>query len=214
MKNVVRTSLITTIIVTLILFAWVAWLEWHLPVSMSAPDRIQYSKLHVELFKAILVGFSVALIGILIPVILSEARLDFQRLKDSRSAYSDAKTGFDYLALRLCTLRLKDAALLIQSVHVKKHMAELYDELDQHLKKRGIRKNAKQWGDFLYKYLYELRHLLEQHAASWDSLTPETRLALLRSALPEWELGELEEGALDAPPKPRLMDAGATTPSL
>src|ERR1700733_12102147 len=78
---------------------------------------------------------------------LCRDRYSFERLRDSRTAYSEAKTGIDYLPLRLCTLDLKAAAAFVQRAHVRKHEAELYPELKLHLKKRGIDKTPEQWGD-------------------------------------------------------------------
>lgn len=146
-------------------------------------DRIEYYKLYVDLAKAVFVGFGAALLGILIPAIFAEARFSFERLKESRTAYSEAKTSVDYLPLRICTLDLKGAAALVQRAHVRKHEAELYRELGVHLKRRGITLTPEQWGDALYDRLFTVRMLLELHAADWDSLTAANRLALVRDVL-------------------------------
>jgi hypothetical protein len=149
------------------------------PVS----DRIQYYQLHADLAKAVLVGFGAALLGILIPAVFAEARFSFERLRDSRSAYSEAKTSVDYLPLRLCTLDLKAAAALVQRAHVRKHEAELYPELGLHLKGRGITQTPDQWGDAPYDRLFIVRTLLEDNASDWDSLSPSARLKLSRTVL-------------------------------
>ena len=151
-----------------------------LPVS----DRIEYYKLYVDLSKAVLVGFSAALLGILIPAVLAETRHSFERLRDSRTAYSEAKTSVDYLPLRICTLDLRAAGALVQRAHVRKHEAELYSELRQHLRRRGILLSPDQWGDELYNRLFAIRSVLEAHAADWDKLTTVERLAALRAKVP------------------------------
>ena len=163
------------------------------PVS----DRIQFYRLYADLAKAVLVGFGAALLGILIPAVFAEARFGFERLKDSRTAYSEAKTSIEYLPLRLCTLDLKAAAALVQRAHVRKHEAELYPELKLHLKYRGIDRTPEQWGDEIYDRLFTLRTLLEANAAAWDSLSPDARLALVRTVL--------------APPCRELLVVGART---
>ena len=150
----------------------------------------------MELSKAVLVGFGAALLGILIPAVLSEARYGFERLRDSRTAYSEAKTSVDYLPLRLCTLDLKAASALVQRAHVRKHEAELYPELRIHLKRRGIDKTPDQWGDELYYRLFSIRELLERHAGEWDSLGPGVRLALLREVVKAPLLEVLVPGAM------------------
>src|SRR2546427_2402067 len=82
--------------------------------GLPANEHLEYYKLSVEIFKVILVGFGATLIGILFPLIFAETRARFERLKDSRTAYSEAKTAGDYLAVRLCTLDLKGAAATLQ----------------------------------------------------------------------------------------------------
>src|SRR5580704_4578819 len=182
MKRTAYVALITTVFVAAVLLFLLERSALQYSV-MSLDDRIQYYKLYVDLAKAVLVGFGAALLGILIPAVFAEARYSFERLRDSRTAYSEAKTGIDYLPLRLCTLDLKAAAAFVQRAHVRKHEAELYPELKFHLKKRGINKTPEQWGDGIYSQLFDVRELLETHAGEWDSLRPEARLALLRDVL-------------------------------
>ena len=182
MKRTAYVALITTVFVAAVSLFLLerSALQYNV---MPLDDRIQYYKLYVDLAKAVLVGFGAALLGILIPAVFAEARYSFERLRDSRTAYSEAKTGIDYLPLRLCTLDLKAAAAFVQRAHVRKHEAELYPELKFHLKKRGIDKTPEQWGDGIYSQLFDVRELLEAHAGEWDSLRPDARLALLRDVL-------------------------------
>jgi hypothetical protein len=163
---------------------------------MPVADRIQYYKLYVDIAKSVLVGFGAALLVMLIPAAFAEARYSFDRLRDSRTAYSEAKTSIDYLPLRLCTVDLKTAAGMVQRAHVRKHEAELYTELKFHLKRRGIRRTPEQWGDGLYFRLFIVRNLLEKHAHDWDSLSPERRLALVREILPAPPMEALEPGTI------------------
>jgi hypothetical protein len=180
MKRIAYVALITTVFVAgVLLFLLERSAAQHSGV-MPVDDRIQYYKLYADLAKAVLVGFGAALLGILIPAVFAEARYSFERLRDSRTAYSEAKTSVEYLPLRLCTLDLKAAAAFVQQAHVRKHEAELYPELKFHLKKRGIKKTPDQWGDGIYSQLFDIREFLEAHAGEWDSLSPEARLALLR----------------------------------
>ena len=183
MKRTAYVALITTVVVAAVSLFLLERSALQYTGVMPVDDRIQYYKLYVDLAKAVLVGFGAALLGILIPAVFAEARYSFERLRDSRTAYSEAKTGIDYLPLRLCTLDLKAAAAFVQRAHVRKHEAELYPELKFHLKKRGIDKTPEQWGDGIYSQLFDVRELLEAHAGEWDSLGPEARLALLRDVL-------------------------------
>ena len=195
MKRTAYVALITTVFVAAVSLFLLERSALQYSV-MPVDDRIQYYKLYVDLAKAVLVGFGAALLGILIPAVFAEARYSFERLRDSRTAYSEAKTGIDYLPLRLCTLDLKAAAAFVQRAHVRKHEAELYPELKFHLKKRGINKTPEQWGDGIYSQLFDVRELLEGHAAEWDSLRPDARLALLREVLKTPVKEPLVPGAL------------------
>jgi hypothetical protein len=195
MKLAAKRFLVVIIVIMLGGLLVIAWLTHNLSASMPTADRVQYLKLYADWAKAILVGFGAALLAVLIPAYLSEARFHFERLKDSRTAYSEAKTGQDYLLLRLSTQDLKDAAALVQRVHVRKHEAELYPELAIHLKRRRIDRTPEQWGDELYGRLFIVRQLLESKAGEWDSMSIGSRLALLREALPAPGLDELAEGS-------------------
>jgi len=196
MKRTAYVALVITVFVAviLLLLLWRSARQYNGVVPLE--DRIQYYKLYVDLAKAVLVGFGAALLGILIPAIFAEARYSFERLRDSRTAYSEAKTSVEYLPLRLCTLELKAAAAFVQQAHVRKHEAELYPELKFHLKKRGIKKTADQWGDGIYSQLFDIREFLEAHAGEWDSLSPNGRLVLLREVFKAPVKEELVAGAL------------------
>ena len=167
MKRTAWIALVVAVVVTGIMLAELRQYVLHVIPGIPATERVEYYKLAVEIFNAILVGFGAALFGILFPAILAESRSSFERLKDSRHVYSEAKTAGDYLAIRLCTMDLRDAAEFVQRAHVYKHAAELYPELRGHLKQRGIRKTAAQWGDGLYHQYFIVRELLEDHTADW-----------------------------------------------
>jgi hypothetical protein len=198
MKRTAWLAVITTICVAGILLLLLEQSASQRSGIMPVSDRIAYYKLHVDLAKAVLVGFSAALLGILIPSVFAEARFSFERLKDSRTAYSEAKTSVDYLPLRVCALDLKSAAALLQRAHVRKHEAELYRELGLHLKRRGITKTPEQWGDELYDRLFSVRTILEAHAADWDSETADARLALVLTVLTAPPRESLVSGAVSA----------------
>ena len=173
------------VIVFLVVFAIIGifLLESH-QSGIGRAERIPYYKLYLDAFKAILISGLVALASVLIPAIIGQSNSDFKKLRESRTAYSNAKTGVDYLSLRLCTLTLSEAATHIQQVHVFKHQAELYDELRQHLRRRHIKGGPEHWGDELYDKLFAFRRVLEQHAGEWDTLQPDARLKLLLDAVP------------------------------
>jgi hypothetical protein len=168
--------LVIVVVAVSILFAFIA------RDGRVSPDRLESYKLYVEVLKAVVIGFGIALFGILLPAILAEARSKFERLKESRDSYSQAKTGAEYLPLRLATMSLKDAVSYIQQVHVQKHQAELYDELAIWLKRRPTRDGKAMepydWSEGIYNALRTGRTVLEHNASVWDGMTASDRVKL------------------------------------
>jgi len=179
--NSVRTTLGITFGVTLgfLVLLWV-FVQWRESQFTLAANRLDYAKLYVQGFNVIVVSFFVGLLGILIPARLSEVQNNFERLKESRVAYSEAKTGVAYLPLRLCSLTFAEAGAFIQQVHFHKHQAQLYQELNQHVRHQWPSPSA--WADEMYTYLEGFRRILEKHAADWDVLERGDRMRLLLDA--------------------------------
>jgi hypothetical protein len=175
---------IWTIAILVILAAIAIFLLENHQLTIGRTERLPFYKLYLDALKAILISGLVALASVLIPAIISQANADFRKLKESRSAYSNAKTGVDYLPLRLSSLSLVEAAAHIQQVHVYKHQAELYEELKDHLKRRHIPGGPEHWGDAMYNKLFALRKVLEAHSGEWDALKPDARLKLLLNVVP------------------------------
>ena len=171
----------TTLIIAFLvggLLGLICWPE----ATAPAGNRIEYWKFYLEFFSIVLIGFFVAMLGVLIPRGFSKTKYAFERLKESRIAFSRAKTGVDYLPVRLCGLPLKTATSVMQNTHVWKHRAELYSELAQHLLKRGDNVSPSDWGDLMYEQLNAIRCAVERNSANWDSMPPEKRLAELKDA--------------------------------
>lgn len=178
-----RLTIVGAVVLLMIAIASVALLEWARPDSGRAP----YYKLYVDIFKIILAGFLVAMLGVLIPAVTAEARYDFERLKASRAAYSRAKTGVDYLKLRIASMKLAEAAAHVQQVHFYKHQAELYEELQLHLDKRYAPKeqmDMDKWDKMMYQKLFLFREALEKEAEHWDGMKPTERVKLISAYLP------------------------------
>lgn len=156
-------------------------------LEMCPPDPDALARLQFEsdIFKTIFGAFIVSMLGILIPAVITEARNRFEQRKESRAAYSRVTTGVNYLALRLATCDLAEAAKTVQGVHYDKHQAELFDDFGEWLGRRRPDMTPEKWHEIMYKRLGNVRALLEEEAESWDALQPFQRIALLRSVLPE-----------------------------
>jgi hypothetical protein len=185
MRDIARLSLKIAIYATVSLIVVAVAVTVTLQMVRLGADRLPFLNFELAMFKAILAGFVVGMLGILIPAVASEARQRFDQRKASRIAYSKAKTGVDYLKLRLAAASLAEAATALQRAHFLKHQAELYDEFPEWLKKRhGAAKTADQWDEEMYGKLFCARQALEQNAEAWDRLSPAQRIALLDRALP------------------------------
>jgi hypothetical protein len=180
MRTTVRTVLIFVSVAAIFLLACLVLFGYWSYRGASAAERVEDFKLCLEAFKVIVVSFFVSLIGILIPARVREVRYIFQRMKESRIAYSEAKTGVAYLPIQLCSLNFSDSATLIQRVHFQKHQAELYEDLDKHAKHLGV--TGRIWADKHFQRLVAFRTVLEDHTADWDALTRNERIKYLLDA--------------------------------
>jgi len=175
-RDVLRITFASTLFFLLGLFLFGYYRETH-----TAGDKLEYSRLYVEAFKIIVISFFVALIGILVPARLREVQLGFERSKESRIAYSKAKTGVAYLPLQICSLNFAGAVDFIQRVHFEKHQAELYSsDLEKYVEHLGV--DAGEWGEEHYQRLFAYRTVLEKLAGNWDSTPQHERIELLLKA--------------------------------
>jgi hypothetical protein len=200
MRNIAGLSLKIALYATVSLIVVAIAVTFRLQMVRPDADRLPFLNFELDMFKAILAGFVVGMLGILIPAVASEARQRFEQRKASRVAYSEAKTGVDYLKLRLAAVSLAEAAAALQKAHFLKHQAELYDDFPEWLEKRyDGKKTAKQWDEEMYGKLFCARQALEENAEAWDQLNPAQRIALLDRALPT--KSEIEVELLSCAPR-------------
>ena len=131
-------------------------------------------------YKAIGIGFLVALLAVVIPQLLPEEKYRFERLRDSREAYSKAQTGVAYLPNKLAVLGYSESVALLQSVHEHLHIAQTFSELSLHLAPYDTPEN---WGPSKFRTLVAVKDVLQTHLPSWDTYSPEQRLRLLQEAI-------------------------------
>jgi hypothetical protein len=171
--------------VTVVLMAVAVLVTLTLELTRPSADRVPLLQLELDMFKTILAGFVVGMLGILIPALASETRERFGQRKESRIAYSKAKTGIDYLKLRLAAASLAESAAVLREAHFHKHQAELFDDFPVWLRKRyGAKMTADRWDEIMYGRLFCARQVLEENADLWDLLSPAQRIALLDRSLP------------------------------
>jgi hypothetical protein len=195
-KNTARISLIVVLAATVALVLAAVAVTVALEIGRPHVDRMAQLNFELELFKAVLAGFVIGALGILIPAVAVETRQRFEQRKESRAAYSKAKTAVDYLKLHLATAHFEKAAALVQEAHYAKHQAQLYDDFSEWLDKRyDGEMTPDAWDVMMYARLFRTREILEKNAERWDGLKPEQRIDLLAAALPT--IDEADKDAID-----------------
>ena len=185
MRNIARLTSKILLYVTAVLIVTASIITVMLELNPSWARQLRLFEFELNMFKVIVAGFVVSMLGILIPAVAIETREQFERRKESRIAYSEAKTGVDYLKLRLAAVNLAEAENALRGAHFQKHQAELFDEFTEWLEKRYDGKmTADQWNEMMYAKLFRARQVLENNAETWDKLNPAQRIALLDHALP------------------------------
>ena len=152
-------------------------------VAMFSEDSLtlELKRFYFNAYKSVGIGLLVALLAVIIPQMLPEARDQFERFKDSRIAYSHAKTSVIYLPARLATLSFEDAVSHVQDAHEKLHLAETYKkELLTHLMwypKPEI------WSERMYWEISAIRAILESNVDTWSNLSKGIRMRVLSDAV-------------------------------
>ncbi len=149
---------------------------------VSEPSlTFELKQFYFEAYKAVGIGFLVAVLATIIPQILPEARDKFERFKDSRIAYSQAKTSVIYLPERLASLSFKDAVFTVQRAHEKLHLADTYKkELRKHLRWYPY---PKIWSEQMYWEITAVKTMLQSNVDNWPKLTDGERMRVLRSVV-------------------------------
>jgi len=150
--------------------------------------RIEYYALLMNFLQMIVAGIAVASAAIAIPAYLSSRKEAFDRNKEARSYYTEASTGIRYMPERLSVLKAEEGLALINSVHIKKHIAEAFEsELAAQLRRRrnvdylekaGCSLNRR-WGRDMYDLLGRFTSSLRSRLGDWDDLDIAEKLTIL-----------------------------------
>jgi len=174
--KVIRGMLVVAVGATVVLLVVMAVM----PAPTESELKLRYMQFYYEAFKTLLVSFVAGVLIVVVPQYLNEAKYTFERLRESRRAYSEAHTGITYLEYKLAVLDYGAAMALIEDIHVKKHMAETYDELARHLGRKGEPVTA--WSDRIAVKLDKLKNEVGADFDRWTNSTPQERLARLLPA--------------------------------
>jgi hypothetical protein len=105
------------------------WLQKYFPPPADHASRILYLEQYVAVIQVIAVGIVVALISVIVPLVLPEARDRFEQYKESRRAYSRAKTAVIYLPDRVSSADKETAVVLVEGAHRELHLAETFEDV-------------------------------------------------------------------------------------
>jgi len=95
----------------------------------GAELKVKYLEQYIDLLKAVMIGIAVTLISVIIPNMLTEVKDKFEQYKESRLAYSRAKTSVLYLADRVANVDQKKAFILVEEAHRELHFAETFEDI-------------------------------------------------------------------------------------
>jgi hypothetical protein len=95
----------------------------------DSPQQAAYIKEYVGFIQVVAVGVFLTLVSALIPAVVSDARDRFERYKESRRAYSRAKTAIIYLPDKVLASENHESALqLVEAAHRQLHFAETFQQ--------------------------------------------------------------------------------------
>lgn len=102
-------------------------------ITYDFPDdkvlKLKYMNYFLGIYKTIFVSFLATLLVALLPQVYTEKKDSFERLKESRRAYSEEKTAVIYLPYKLSEMNYLQGASALEVAHIKLHMAPTYPEL-------------------------------------------------------------------------------------
>lgn len=152
------------------------------PLPEDDTSRVLYMAHYVEVIQIIAVGVIVTLLSVIIPIMLPEARDRFERYKESRQAYSRAKTAVMYLPDKVLSTNRKTAFKLVEEAHRELHFAETFEQV---IIDKGYLywfKYPKLW--VLYNYWQIVAVATVLRNTDWDSMQDSDELSeCLRGAV-------------------------------
>lgn len=128
--------MIAKVILGLVIFAigFTAAVFFWLNTQFSPPEQneklnVKYLEHYVAAFQILAVGIFAAIVTVVIPLLMPEARDRFERFKESRKAYSKAKTAVIYLPVKVANAAdMKEAVILVEEAHRQLHFAETFEK--------------------------------------------------------------------------------------
>lgn len=144
------------------------WIAFPPPYNEMA--RVQYLEQYISVLQIIAIGFVVTLVSTILPLLLPEARDQYDKYKDSRQAYSRAKTAVLYLPDRVASAKSPaEAFAFVQEAHRDLHLAETFGEV---IIERGYVDwfgNPGLWLIYNYWQIVAIAEVLRRRAMDWGN---------------------------------------------
>ena len=121
-KRIFLTGIVTTIILVFLAIFFFKSLV------VKPEETLESYKFMFDVLQTIIVGFLIAIVGLIVPQLLARTKYNFEFLKEGKELYSEVKTGIDYLPYKIPFLNFKESLSLIEEIHQKKHLTDLYDD--------------------------------------------------------------------------------------
>ena len=137
------------------------WLPFNPPSDEDL--RIKYLEQYIKLMQLIVVVF----VSAIIPNLISQARYRFEQYKESRLAYSRAKTAVVYLQDKVLNVDdLEKAFLLVEKAHRDLHFAETFENMIIKQGYLGWFDNPKLWITYNYWRIAAVAEVLREFELS------------------------------------------------
>ncbi len=167
--TMVKKALILILLIAVLLTLLACkWLSDYFPLPPDENLRIQYLEQYVGVVQIIAIGIVVTLVSVIIPLMLPELRDRFERYKESRLAYSRAKTAVLYLPDRVINTDEDKVFQLVEEAHRQLHFAETFE--DMIIDKGYLKwfKNPSLWIPYNYWQIVAVAEVLRSSKIDWN----------------------------------------------
>lgn len=181
-KNYLNRILIIFILITIVILALATWQYY----STNKSHDIEFYKLFLDFVKNVLIGFLIAVLGILIPQMIPFKRFDLEVSKKAKEIYSEAKTEMECFAYKFQYMDDVNKILqFLQEVQQKKHLADVYHEYLPNVNPEGKYPAQRIWPKDLkpYNRITNIRNIVQENSSDWKELSPDKRFKIINEVV-------------------------------
>ena len=168
---IISVVILLVVIVFLFIIPFIAlkWFSYNFKLPDHQTLRVSYLEQYIKFVQILLVSVFVTIISAIIPHIISRERDRFEQYKESRLAYSRAKTAVLYLPDRVVSVDDREKAfLLVEKAHRELHFAETFKNLIINRKYLSWFANPKLWIIYNYWQIVAVAEVLREFEIDWS----------------------------------------------